>query len=151
MFARIVLSALLATTLIGGTASAADPTPPPAFDAGGVMGLDLKTQLQKGLRARRPVEFEYIDQIVQLVEDDKLPYHLVITTFGWARVRRYQQLQYFQLALQARTRGLGITMPNLNNQAVGIGGNGGYHGVNTPPFVPLAVPMPPLQPPIVTQ
>ncbi len=150
MFARFVFPALLAAVLVGGVVTAASP-PPPAFDAGGVMGLDLETQLQKGLRARRPVEFEYIRQIVELVKDGKLPYQMVVTTFGRARFQRKQQLQYFQLALQARTQGLGIKMPDLNNQAVGISGDGGAHGVNTPPFVSLPVPMTPIPPPIVTQ
>jgi len=105
---------------------------PPAIDGGGVKGLDLKTQLQKGLKARRPVEFQYIDEIVDLVKSGKLPIKLVYTTYGWAQAKPTRQLQYFQFALAARTKGLGIPMPNLNNQAVGIGNNGGQHGFGSP-------------------
>ena len=80
--------------LICPLATAADPPP---VDAGGVTGLDLKTQLEKGLYARRPVEFEYIDEIINLVEEGKLPRAIVTTTFVWAR-RTRRRLQYFQFA-----------------------------------------------------
>lgn len=104
----------------------------PPISGGGVSGLDLKTQLEKGLYVRRPVEFEYIDQIMQLVDDGKLPRDLVTSTFIWARKQPTRQLQYFQFALQARARPLGIAMPDLRKQAVGISSNGGQHGVNNP-------------------
>jgi hypothetical protein len=95
---------------------------PPPIDAGGVQGLDLKTQLEKGLRARRKVEFEYISQIIKLVEDGELPRELVTTTFVWAVRQPSRQLQYFQFALQSRVRAakLNIDMPNLRKQAVGV-------------------------------
>jgi hypothetical protein len=105
---------------------------PAAVAAGGVTGLDLKTQLQKGLRARRPVEFEYINEIIALVEKGDLPKPLVTTTFVWARKQPTRQLQYFQFALQTRAKGLDVTLPDLRKQAVGIGSNGGEHGVTTP-------------------
>jgi len=83
------------------TARAGDP---PSLNGGGV-SIDLKTQLEKGLKARRPVEFEYIAEIVDLVEKEKLPRSLVTSTFGWARKKPVRQLQYFQFALQARAKG----------------------------------------------
>ncbi len=111
-------------------------TVPPAFDGGGVVGLDLETQLQKGLKARRPVEFQYISEIVELVEKGELPRKLVVTTFLAAQQRRRHPLQWFQLALESRARGLDVKLPNLDLQAVGISSNGGTHGVNTPPIPP---------------
>jgi len=131
-FHRILMIAALFS--VCGVLLAAEIRTPPAFDGGGVAGLNLKTQLEKGLKARRPVEFEYIRQIVDLVEEGELPYHLVITTFGWAQMKPNRQLQWFQLALAARTRNLDIDMPNLNLQAVGTSQSGGFHGVNTPPI-----------------
>ncbi len=100
-------------------AMAADLAP---VDAGGVQGLDLKTQLQKGLKARRKVEFQYIDEIILLVEDGSLPRELVTTTFVWAIRQPSRSLQYFQFALQARVRAahLNVDMPNLRKQAVGV-------------------------------
>lgn len=124
-------AALAWVLLVGMTcvAQAADPKP---IDGGGVIGLDLKTQLEKGLYARRPVEFEYIDQIIQLVEEGDLPRELVTSTFVWARKKPNRRLQYFQFALQSRARGLDVDLPDLRLQAVGISGNGGQHGVNNP-------------------
>jgi hypothetical protein len=120
-----------------GFAEGKNPPGPKPFDGGGVTGLDLRTQLQKGLKARRPVEFEYIDQIIELVEEGKLPRKLVVTTYLAAQQQSRRQLQYFQLALAARARGLDVKLPNLRLQAVGISGNGGTHGVNTPPIPPF--------------
>jgi hypothetical protein len=114
------LAACMATcTLTMCSATAADP--PPVAD-GGVQGLDLKTQLEKGLRARRKVEFEYIAEIIKLVEKGSLPREFVTTTFVWAVRQPSRQLQYFQFALQARVRGakLDVDMPNLRKQAVGV-------------------------------
>jgi hypothetical protein len=109
---------------------------PLPFDGGGVTGLTLKTQLQKGLKARRPVEFQYIDQIIELVEDGKLSRKLVVTTYLAAQQQPSRPLQWFQMALAARARGLNVRLPDLRNQAVGINVNGGTHGVNTPPIPP---------------
>jgi hypothetical protein len=124
--------AVLASVLLTGLlceAQAADLSP---VSGGGVIGLDLKSQLEKGLYARRPVEFEYIEQIIQLVEDGELPRDLVTSTFIWARKKPNRRLQYFQFALQSRARGLDVALPNLRLQAVGISSNGGQHGANNP-------------------
>jgi hypothetical protein len=106
---------------------------PPPVDGSGVTGLTLQTQLEKGLRARRPVEFTYIDEIIKLVEKKELPRLLVTTTYQWAQRQPTRRLQYFQFALQARARRqrLKVVLPNLRDQAVGISTNGGEHGVNT--------------------
>jgi len=104
----------------------------PAVAAGGVVGLDLQTQLEKGLLARRPVEFEYIQQIVDLVDSGDLPREMVTTTFVWARKKPTRPLQYFQFALATRARKLPVVLPDLRKQAVGISGNGGQHGVTSP-------------------
>jgi hypothetical protein len=134
MTRRFVIPLVVALALMGGLGNAAGPLP---FDGGGVSGLDLKTQLQKGLKARRPVEFQYIDEIIELVEEGKLPRKLVVTTYLAAQRQSRRELQYFQLALAARARGLDVQLPNLRLQAVGISGNGGTHGVNTPPIPPF--------------
>jgi hypothetical protein len=66
-----------------------------------------------------------------------LPRKLVVTTYLAAQRQSRRELQYFQLALEARARGLNVQLPNLRLQAVGISGNGGTHGVNTPPIPPF--------------
>lgn len=123
---RTLLLSIVIATLAGNLARSADPPP---ISAGGVTGLDLKTQLEKGLKARRPVEFAYIAQIITMVEDGELPESLVATTFVWARKKPNRQLQYFQFALNARAKNLKVKMPDLNLQAVGINVDGGLHGV----------------------
>ena len=70
MTARYLLLVAIVCLVSGNVLRAAEPS---AVAAGGVTGLDLKTQLQKGLRARRPVEFEYINEIIALVESGELP------------------------------------------------------------------------------
>lgn len=122
---RTALVAAWLTGLAIGFAQAADPKP---IADGGVTGLDLKTQLEKGLKARRPVEFQYIAQINKLVEEGKLPRNLVASTFIWARKLPNRNLQYFQFALQARARNLHVKLPNLQDQAVGVNTNGGLNG-----------------------
>ena len=129
---HLVFPVVFACVLISGLALGADPLAP--FDGGGVTGLTLKTQLEKGLKARRPVEFEYIDQIIQLVEDGKLSRKLVVTTYLKAQQEHRHPLQYFQIALEARARGLNVELPNLNKQTVGVTVNGFTRGINLPPF-----------------
>ena len=116
--ARTTVSFLLLALLCSGLAVAAEPP----IDAGGVTGLDLKTQLEKGLEARRPVEFEYVAKIVKLVEEGKLPRKLVASTFVWARRKPYLKLQYFAFALQTRSRGLHVELPDLRRMAAVTGG-----------------------------
>jgi hypothetical protein len=129
MLRRSIALAVLAVLVSISGALAADPLP---VDAGGVTGLDLKTQLEKGLLARRPVEFEYIREIIKLVESGELPREMVTTTFVWARKKPSRRLQNFQFALQTRAQRLPVKLPDLRKQAVGISSDGGEHGVDTP-------------------
>jgi hypothetical protein len=124
----VVCVSFIAICALAQPSSAADPNK--AFDGGGVLGLTLRTQLEKGLKARRPVEFDYIDQIIKLVDEEKLPRSLVVSTYLWAQRKPSRQLQYFQFALQMRAKGLDVELPDLRKQAVGIASNGGQHGVN---------------------
>jgi hypothetical protein len=128
--ARFLRAIALGLILFAQTARAAGQQP--AVQGGGVTGLDLKTQLEKGLLARRPVEFQYIQQIVTLVDAGQLPRDMVATTFVWARKQPTRRLQYFQFALATRARKLPVQLPDLRQQAVGIGSNGGQHGATTP-------------------
>lgn len=73
----------------------------------------LEEQLKSGLKARRQREFAFIRNVVQLVEDGKLPEKLVKSTFSWARKqgdRRYPYI-YFNRALKLQAQKLGV---NLN-------------------------------------
>lgn len=96
----------------------ADAAPPALTDGGVSSELDLKGQLEKGLKARRPVEFQYIAQIVAMVEAGTLPRKYVDATFIYARKTKHRPLQRFQFALDAQVRPLGINLPKLDNQVV---------------------------------
>lgn len=86
----------------------AQSTPNPTVDADGK--LDLRTQLAQGLKARRPVEFAFVDRVVALVNAGMLPRDVVDATFAWARRKRDHRFQYFQFALTERAKKLGITL-----------------------------------------
>ena len=81
---------------------------PPSL--GNTKNLDLKQQLEKGLKARRPVEFQYVANVVTMVENGTLPRALVDSTFGYAR-KQPRPLQYFEFALQFRAKKAGIDVP----------------------------------------
>src|SRR5262249_6913065 len=105
-----LMAALVAILIAAGWCSltAAPPVTPPSL--GNTKNLDLKQQLEKGLKARRPVEFEYVAQVITLVENGTLPRALVDSTFGYAR-RQPRPLQYFEFALQYRAKKAGIDVP----------------------------------------
>lgn len=105
-----LIAALLAILLAAGWCSlvAAPPVVPPSL--GNTKNLDLKQQLEKGLKARRPIEFDYVAKVVTLVENGTLPRTLVDSTFGYAR-RQPRPLQYFEFALQFRAKKIGIDVP----------------------------------------
>ena len=121
---KLWIASLLALAA-GMSAAVATATDPPSMNGGGIpSGFDLKKQLQTGLKARRPVEFQYLDRVVTLVDTGILPRSMVDSTFMWARKKSTKQLQYFQFALRARAAKQGIFISDLNDQAVGIGGSG---------------------------
>lgn len=71
----------------------------------------LKDQLKSGLRARRDVEFKFINSVVKLVQTGKLPVKLVVETMQYARKKPTNYpFQYFQRALSLRAARLGILL-----------------------------------------
>ena len=80
--------------------------------------LTLTTQLQVGLKAFTKADFEFIDTVVELVNDGTLPRRLVDSTFLWARQRaekrrgprRLRPMVYFRPGLTFRARALGILL-----------------------------------------
>ena len=69
---------------------------------------DLKSQLESGLKARRPVEFRFIADIVRRVQRRELPLKLVLESFHYARRRHPFPFQYFQRAIQIRAARIGV-------------------------------------------
>jgi hypothetical protein len=112
---------LMLALAIWSAVSLSVPADDPPIGAGGLpSNLDYLGQLNMGLKARRPVEFDYLQQVVALVDQGELPKTLVDTTFVWAYKKpTRRRLQYFQFALRARANQLGYPTPDLSNQAVG--------------------------------
>jgi hypothetical protein len=71
-------------------------------------GLTLRQTLAMGLKARRPVEFRYVDRIASLVRTGALSESMVKSTFIWARKQPGRQLQKFDIALRERAKKKGI-------------------------------------------
>ena len=77
---------------------------------------DLKTQLEKGLKARFPRDFALIELVVTMVENNQLPRSLVQSTFEWARRRasgKKYPIVYFERALRDRAAKMGIQIPSV--------------------------------------
>ncbi len=108
---RTILNWALAICLLGlagdQVPAAQQPNPTP-----GVSGpaVDLKIQLEKGLKARLPREFAFIAQVVGKVDNDQLPRDLVESTFLWARVKRPYPFPYFETGLRVRAARRGISL-----------------------------------------
>ncbi|HUY32531.1 MAG TPA: hypothetical protein VMV69_07090 [Pirellulales bacterium] len=82
----------------------------PATAADGTTGpqVTLKVQLEKGLRAMRPQEFDFLAVVEQQVGDGDLPADLVNTAFLWARRRPQYRVQFFEKALRQLTKRAGV-------------------------------------------
>ena len=71
---------------------------------------DLKSVLEKGLRARRPEEFTFIETVVAKVDNGSLPRETVESTFLWARKQPKNTFQYFQHGIRERAKKIGVTL-----------------------------------------
>ena len=76
----------------------------------GVTVLDLEQTLKSGLKARRPVEFDFIRLVVLKVKDNEIPIELVQSTFLWARRQAAVPYPYFERGLRERAARLGIAL-----------------------------------------
>jgi hypothetical protein len=72
--------------------------------------VSFKDELEKGLRARLPREFEFIARVVDMVDKKQLPRELVESTFQWARRKPRYPFPYFERGLRDRAAKLGITI-----------------------------------------
>jgi hypothetical protein len=102
--AVIFLLAFALSALPGTWARADEPV-------GGAEVISLEDQLKTGLKARRPEETEFIDEVARLVKAGKLPRKLVDSTFMWA-VRRRTNYPFpaFERALRLQADQLGVDL-----------------------------------------
>ncbi len=76
----------------------------------------LEDQLMNGLRVVTPEQRAYINQIVALVNQGRLPRAMVNVVYNWAIQRNPKvPLPYFQFALHAlaERRGVAVPPPNI--------------------------------------
>ena len=80
----------------------------------GTAGIEiagLKDTLEKGLKARQPSEFHFIGHVVEMVENNHLPYRLVYISFKYARHKRpHFPFPYFEESLRRLAAAEGITI-----------------------------------------
>jgi hypothetical protein len=101
----VFLSILLALAALPGTWSHAEEP------VGGAEVLSLEDQLKTGLKARRPEETEFVEEVVRLVNNGKLPRKLVDSTFMWALRRRTSYpFPAFERALRLQADQLGVDL-----------------------------------------
>ena len=72
---------------------------------------DLQAQLENGLRARRSVEFAFIQNVVRLVRNGRLPINVVKGSFHYARRRNLViPYPYFERVMRLRAQKLGVAI-----------------------------------------
>jgi hypothetical protein len=90
---------------------AADTKDAKAIGSGLPSSFDLKKQLETGLKARRPTDFEYIATIVDKVEKGELPQQLVDQAFLYARKKEQKvPIIYFQFSLKQLAQKAGVKL-----------------------------------------
>ena len=67
----------------------------------GTTRVSLQVQLERGLRAMRPVEFKFLREVRKQVDNGTLPKDMVEQAFLWAHRQRAYRVQYFEKALQS--------------------------------------------------
>lgn len=71
------------------------------LNSDGTTRVSLKVQLERGLRAMRPVEFKFLGEVLAQVKAGTLPKDMVEQAFLWANRQRTYRVQYFEKALRA--------------------------------------------------
>lgn len=83
----------------------------PAPIGSGLSTLTFKQQLEKGLKARRPGDFAFIETVVANIDSGALPQKTVNETFLYARNKSSTYpFIYFQFAIRKRAAKLGVTL-----------------------------------------
>ena len=78
---------------------------------GGAEVISLEDQLKTGLKARRPEETDFIEEVARLVNAGRLPRKLVDSTFMWALRRRTSYpFPAFERALRLQADQLGVDL-----------------------------------------
>jgi hypothetical protein len=123
-FAGRTCVAIAITALAAGSALWAQQPPLPApvrsSDSANRQGrqVSLFDQLRVGLKARTKADIDFLEEVVDEVNDGRLPRKMVDATFLWARNRyktrptnhRLRPIVYFQPALTAQAKKIGVIL-----------------------------------------
>ena len=113
MNTRTTASILVGLVLaVSGSLSAPGPAlaaQPSAADSD-PLSASLKEELEVGLKARRPADFEFIATVVGKVALKELPLDLVKSTFQWARKKQPYPFPFFERGLRLRAAQKGISL-----------------------------------------
>lgn len=103
-----MLLAALASGLTNIAKLRAEPT---TLGKGVSPSLTFKQQLEKGLKARRPSDFTFIETVVANIDSGALPQKTVNETFLYARSKSSTYpFIYFQFTIRKRAAKLGVTL-----------------------------------------
>ncbi|MFM8495276.1 MAG: hypothetical protein ACKOEM_07075 [Planctomycetia bacterium] len=104
MFVRSLLAVLLLGVAPITVAHAAEPA-----KVGTVLGLE--DRLKTGLKARRPEENAFLEEVARLVRKGELPVKLVDSTYLWA-LQRQQKYPYplFERAIRIQAGRIGVDL-----------------------------------------
>lgn len=95
----LLVSLLAGAVVLGG----------PSATSADTVTADLKQQLESGLKARRPVEFEFIARVVAHVEAREVPIDMVYSVLDWSRKKNPRRpFPHFEQAIRTLAARLGV-------------------------------------------
>jgi hypothetical protein len=97
MMRRLIFGLMFASSAFASVIAIADDT----IVTDGTTRVSLKVQLERGLRAMRPVEFQFLREVLAQVKKGTLPKDMVEQAFVWAQRQGSYRVQYFEKALRA--------------------------------------------------
>ena len=109
---RFVIESLSAVAAAGAAVVSFAEEPPGSLNpAPAITVANLEQTLKNGLKARRPIEFDFIKLVVDMVKDEQISLELVQSTFLWARRKQPVPYPYFERGLRERASKQGIALP----------------------------------------
>lgn len=107
--------AFAAAVLFSASTAFAQLTAPPAARGGGPRVASLEERLVNGLRATRPEQQAFLQQVVQEVEAGRLPAGLVNAVYKWAQGRfPLYPFPFFERGMRVEARRRGVNLPSVD-------------------------------------
>ena len=87
------------------------------------MQASFEETLKFGLKCRRQLEFDFVELVVQKVNQGQLPKDLVLSQFNWAREQNAKiPFPYFQFGMKKRAAAIGVDLyaPLVSGTRIGM-------------------------------